>query len=77
MQEFSCDDVPNAAAARWFVRCGDEIIRDRGFRSKSDAGDWIRNLGHRLDWQVGFKFRLRGDKRDFAIVDRNGNMPKI
>lgn len=65
-------DVPPRAGCRWFVRRGSETPTDRGFRSKAEASSWIESLGRRIDWRVGFLFRLRGDTLDIEIVDRHG-----
>ena len=69
----SFDDVPQQARCRWFVRQGSITRLDRGFRSKEEASAWIDSFDFRLDWRVGFLFRLRGDNADIEIVDRYGN----
>lgn len=74
---FNFDDVPQQARCRWFVRRGATTRYDRGFRSKSDANNWINALGTRLDWRAGFVFRLRGDDTDVMIVDRAGDIAKV
>lgn len=73
---FSFSEVPQQKRCRWFVRRGATTRFDRGFRSKDDAGNWIAAFGSRLDWRVGFLFRLRGDNTDIEIVDRQGNRAK-
>ena len=70
---FSFAEVPQQLRCRWFVRRGATTRFDRGFRSKGDASNWINAFGSRLDWRVGFLFRLRGDDADIEIVDRQGN----
>lgn len=70
---FSFFEVPQQARCRWFVRRSATTRFDRGFRSKGDASNWIAAFGSRLDWRVGFLFRLRGDNADIEIIDRQGN----
>lgn len=73
---FSFGDVPLQVRCRWFVRRGATTRFDRGFRSKDEASNWIDSFGSRLDWRVGFLFRLRADNTDIEIVDRRGNLAK-
>lgn len=70
---FSFDEVPEQKRCRWFVRRGSKTVFTKGFRSKTEASNWIDDFGRRLDWRVGFLFRLRGDDEDIEIVDRAGN----
>lgn len=70
------DDVPANPSSRWFVRRGAEVSVGRGFNSKAEASQWIEYLGRRVDWRVGFLFRLRGDTTDIEIVDRKGTRAK-
>jgi len=69
---FHIDEVPQIASPRYVLKRGDSLVLTHGFRSKAAASDWINNLGHRLDWRVGFVFKLRGDTVNMAFVDRNG-----
>lgn len=74
---FSFDDVPDQKGIRWFVQRGEDQNFSRGFKSKSEASEWINDLGRRLDWRAGFHFRLRGDKFDMKIISRSGEVAKI
>lgn len=74
---FTFAEVPQQDRCRWFVRYGAKTVFDRGFRSKEEAGSWIKGFGHRVDWQAGYVFRLRGDNQDIAIVDRQGTIAKV
>lgn len=76
IKPFNFGEVPKQSRCRWFVRRGAATHFDRGFRAKGDADNWIDAMGTRLDWRVGFTFRLRGDDTDIAIVDRKGNVAK-
>ena len=49
-----------------------EWHRDRGFRSKQDVRAFILSLGRKVEWQVGFVFKLRGDDRTIGFVDKHG-----
>jgi hypothetical protein len=57
---------------RWFVKRSATTWFNRGFRSKSDASNWINGHGPALDWRSGFVFRLKGCDEDIEIVDRTG-----
>lgn len=61
---------------RWFIRRGPTTWFNRGFRTKERASAWISSHGDALDWRAGYVFRLRGDARDIAIVDRSGNVAR-
>lgn len=76
MTEFSYDQVPEQDKCRWFIKNGDNVRYDRGFRSKAEADAWIADLGRALDWRAGFVFRLRGGTADISVVDRNGVLAK-
>ena len=69
---FEVQDAPVTSGARWFVRQGGKTQLNKGFASKKQADEWVKDFGHRLDWRVGFLFRLRGDTVDSEIVNRNG-----
>ena len=69
--------VPLQKGCRWFVRYGATTKYDRGFVSKSEADDWIKALGHHVDWRSGFAFQLKGDPYQVAVVDRKGIEAKI
>lgn len=71
-QLFDMSEVPGQPRAKWFLKRGESVELSRGFSSKSAASEWINALGRRLDWRAGFVFRLRGEKVDMSIVDRNG-----
>ena len=64
------DTIPIQKYCRWFVRHGDETFFDRGFKTKEEASQWID--GCKLDWRVGFLFRLRGDTKESKIVNSRG-----
>lgn len=70
---FRAESIPVQKRCRWFVKRGPTTWFDRGFRSKSDASNWIDAHGSHLDWRCGFVFRLRGEPTDIEIVDRMGN----
>lgn len=76
MALFNFSIVPIQARCRWFVRRDGEVNYDRGFRSKDDAANWIAAFGDRLEWRVGFTFRLRGDTTHMEIVSRQGVVAK-
>ena len=73
---FNFNEVPSQERRRWFVQRGAMTKYNVGFSSKVEASKWIDDLGNRLDWRVGFTFRLRGDSVDMHIVDRFGNRAK-
>lgn len=58
---------------RWFLRVGATTTFSKGFKSKKAASEWISSLGYKLDWRVGYLFRLKGSSYDCEIVDRRGN----
>ena len=69
---FSLEEIPAQPKPLWFLKRGEVVELTRGFSSKGAADDWIVALGRRLDWRVGFVFRLRGDTVDMSIVNRRG-----
>lgn len=74
---FSLAEVPKQSGARWFLERQSQVYTAGGFRSKSEASDWIDSLGRsRLDWRAGFVFKLRGDVGEMKIVDRHGVVAK-
>ncbi len=74
---FSMAEVPTQSGARWFLERQGQVYTAGGFRSKSEASDWIDSLGRsRLDWRAGFVFKLRGDVGEMKIVDRHGVVAK-
>lgn len=73
---FSIDELPDSANCRWFIRRNGVIHLERGFQSKAAANEWIAGLGHRVDWRVGYRFRLRGDTCDMDVVSRTGVLLK-
>lgn len=76
MAPFNYSSVPLQGNCRWFVRRGDTVKYERGFRSKQDASNWINAFGARLDWRAGFTFRLKGDNTHMEIVNRQGEVAK-
>ena len=63
--------------ARWFLKQGENTLSvDKGFKSKSDASEWVDSLGRSLDWRAGYVFRLRGSREDLKIVNRVGNLAR-
>src|SRR5690554_2860293 len=76
MTPFNYSSVPLQGNCRWFVRRGDTVKYERGFRSKQDANNWINAFGERLDWRAGFTFRLKGDTTHMEIVSRQGDVAK-
>lgn len=69
---FSFELVPVQNHCRWFVRRGEMLALDRGFRTIAEASQWIEAFGIALDWRAGFTFQLKGDEVLMEIVDRNG-----
>jgi hypothetical protein len=69
---FDLSEVPENGRARWYLLRDGVVDQTRGFSSKGAADAWIKDFGHRLDWRVGFVFRLRGDTAEMTIVDRDG-----
>jgi hypothetical protein len=69
---FRIEEVTRKTRLRWFLQRGDETYYNRGFRNKQDVRNWIESLGKRLDWRVGFVFRLKGDTCEMSFVDSNG-----
>lgn len=55
---------------RWYIRRSATTYYAHGFRSRRDADAWIE--GHRLEWRVGYLFRIAGDTLDTEIVDHKG-----
>ncbi|EKY4113591.1 TPA: hypothetical protein ACGW3M_001071 [Pseudomonas aeruginosa] len=76
MTPFSYTSVPLQGNCRWFVRRGDTVKYERGFRSKLDASNWINAFGERLDWRAGFTFKLKGDTIHMEIASRQGDVAK-
>lgn len=76
MTPFNYASVPLQGNCRWFVRRGDTVKYERGFRSKLDASNWINAFCERLDWRVGFTFKLKGDSVHMEIVSRQGEVAK-
>lgn len=76
MPPFNYNSVPLQGNCRWFVRRGDVVKYERGFRSKLDASNWIDAFGERLDWRAGFTFRLKDDSMHMEIVSRAGVLAK-
>lgn len=72
MTGFSSEIVPLQSRCRWFVRRGEVVVLERGFRTKLEASNWIDAFGRLLDWRVGFAFRLKGDDVLIEVVDREG-----
>ena len=69
---FRVEEVTRKTRLRWVLKRGATTYHERGFRNKQDVRDWIESLGERIDWRVGFVFRLKGDDCDMSFVDRNG-----
>ncbi|MFK4135962.1 hypothetical protein ACI2KR_27310 [Pseudomonas luteola] len=76
MTEFHHASIPLQNNCRWFVRRGEAVQYDRGFRSKGEASDWIESFGSKLDWRAGFSFKLKGDNTHMEIVNRQGALAK-
>ncbi|MCS7526924.1 hypothetical protein N0609_11480 [Pseudomonas aeruginosa] len=76
MTPFSYNSVPLQGNCRWFVRRGGSVNYERGFRSKQEASNWISDFGERLDWRVGFTFKLKGDSTHMEVVNRQGAVAK-
>ena len=72
MAGFNFEVVPLQSHCRWFVRRGEVVVLERGFRTKSEASSWIDAFGIALDWRAGFAFQLKGDDVLMEIVDREG-----
>lgn len=72
---FRIEEVTRKTRLRWFLRRGATTYRERGFRNKQQVCDWIESLGERIDWRVGFVFRLKGDDCEMSFVNRNGRTP--
>ncbi len=73
---FDPESVPQQPGCRWFIKRDDALLLDRGFRTKAEASEWIDQLGYRLDWRVGFTFKLRGEPNIMQIANRSGEVPK-
>lgn len=73
---FDPESVPQQPGCRWFIKRDDTLLLDRGFRTKTEASEWINQLDYRLDWRVGFTFKLRGEATVMQIVNRSGESPK-
>ena len=69
---FQIESVSRKTRIRWFLMVAGEWHRDRGFRSKQDVRAFILSLGRKVEWQVGFVFKLRGDDRTIGFVDKHG-----
>ena len=69
---FTADMVPPGTGLRYFVKAGPSVALTRGFKTKAEASAWIDGFGDQLDWRSGFLFRLKGDDRNFSIINRRG-----
>lgn len=65
--------------ARWVVRRGSVMFRDRGFRSADQAKCWLERLHASgiVDWSPGSLFRRKADDVDMEIVARDGKPLRI
>lgn len=69
------NNLPTKSGARYFVAKEETPqVKYGGFTSKSDANNWITQLGYDVWWRVGFYFRLKSLQSNFLIVDKNGNL---
>lgn len=75
-EHLKIETIPQLKGRRLFVKYGDKVWSDRGFRSKKEAGEWIDSHWRVMDWRAEFVFRLRGDATDIEIVDRKGRRAK-
>ena len=65
----------NSTGSRWFLKYGEEVLLDKGFKSKEDASKWIDSHPD-FEWRAGYVFRFYGDKYDREIVSRKGTRAK-
>lgn len=65
--------IPDVASPKYLLLHGTRVAKG-GWNTKKNARDWITLLGSRLEWQVGFQFRIQGDPKVYSIVDRKGRV---
>lgn len=74
---FNYSEVPANKGCRFFLKRNGVFKTSVGFCNKKEASDWINNLtnrdgGSKLNWRVGFLFRVKGDEYDMEIVNKKG-----
>lgn len=68
------DSIKKEKSCRCYLKVDDTILHNYGFKSQTEAKKWIEHLSslNKIDWCVGFLFKIKQDNLLYEIVRRGG-----